>query len=354
MSDVHPTAPAAAGKAARPAKPSPDFPLFPHAAGVWAKKIRGRMHYFGPWADPNAALASYLAQKDDLHAGRKPRPDPEALKVKDVVNDFLAAKKALVEAEELTQRTWDDYKEALELLVVQAGKGRLVSDLGPDDFAALRNKAAKRWGPHRLKKLVQAVRSAFKHAFDAGLIDRPARFGPGFKRPTLKVLRLHRAEQGPKLFTAEEVRRLLAAAGTQMKAMVLLGINCGFGNADCGTLPLSALDLDGGWIDFPRQSGHRPALPALAGDGGRDPGGPGGAPDAEGRGRRGAGVPDVQGQPLAHRHDGQPAVQRHGQAAQGRRRQRPQGAELLRPPPHLPHRGRRGEGPARRRLHHGA
>jgi integrase len=34
--------------------------------------------------------------------------------------------------------------------------------------------------------------------------------------------------------------------------MVLLGINCGFGNSDCGHLPLSALDLDGSWIDYPR------------------------------------------------------------------------------------------------------
>jgi integrase len=34
--------------------------------------------------------------------------------------------------------------------------------------------------------------------------------------------------------------------------MILLGINAGFGNADCGHLPLSAVDLEADLIDFPR------------------------------------------------------------------------------------------------------
>jgi integrase len=37
-----------------------------------------------------------------------------------------------------------------------------------------------------------------------------------------------------------------------LRAMVLLGINCGFGNTDCATLPMSALSLDSGWLDYPR------------------------------------------------------------------------------------------------------
>src|SRR5262249_39666341 len=60
------------------------------------------------------------------------------------------------------------------------------------------------------------------------------------------------AKQGAKLFTAEEIRKLLAGAGVQLKAMILLGINTGFGNADCGNLPLAAIDWDKGLIDFPR------------------------------------------------------------------------------------------------------
>jgi hypothetical protein len=151
MSEDHPTAPAAPGKAAKPNKPYPEFPLFPHAAGVWAKKVRGRLHYFGPWSDPDGAQAKYLEQKDALHAGRKPHPDPDGLKVKDVANAFLIAKQALVDAAELAPRTWNDYKEACDLLVAQMGKGRLVADLDAADFAALRNAGGRTSGTTSLK-----------------------------------------------------------------------------------------------------------------------------------------------------------------------------------------------------------
>jgi hypothetical protein len=55
-------------------KPYPEFPLTAHPAGYWCKKILGKLHYFGPWDDPDAALAKYLGQKDALHAGRSSRP----------------------------------------------------------------------------------------------------------------------------------------------------------------------------------------------------------------------------------------------------------------------------------------
>src|SRR5262245_29282852 len=252
MSAEHSTTPADPGKPTKPSKPYPDFPLFPHAAGVWAKKIRGKLHYFGPWDDPDAALAKYLEQKDDLHAGRTPRPDLEALTVKELANHFLNSKQARVDVGELSPLTFGDYKSACDEAVTAFGKTRLVSDLRPDDFARLRDSMARKWGPQRLAKTIQFIRCVFKHAYESGLIDRPIRFGPGFSRPSKKVFRLHRAEQGVKLFTAQEIRQLLDAAPVNLRAMILLGINSGFGNSDCGNLPLSALDLERGWVDYPR------------------------------------------------------------------------------------------------------
>jgi integrase len=266
MSDPHVTAPVESSKAglppattpatpadSKPAKPSDDFPLFAHAAGVWAKKIRGKLYYFGPWSDPQGALRKYKEQAEALHAGRKPRPDAEAVTVRDVCNAFLNHKQALVDAGELSPRTWAEYKVTTDLLVSHFGRGRVVADVGPDDFAALRRKMAARRSPVCLGNDIQRVRSVFKHAFDADLIDRAVRFGPGFARPSKKVLRLERARRGPRMFEAEEIRRMLAVAGVQLKAMILLGVNCGYGNADCGTLPLSGLDLERGWAHY-----HRP------------------------------------------------------------------------------------------------
>src|SRR5262249_47668347 len=170
MSKHHPMLPP---KPAKPEKPSPDFPLFAHAAGVWAKKIRGRLHYFGPWSDPGGALKKYLEQKDALHAGRKPREATEGTIVHELVNRFLNQKQALVDVGELAPRTWRDYKEACDEVVAAFGKRRLLADIDPDDFAALRNALAEKWGPHRLSKTIQFVRCVFKFAFEAGLVAVP-------------------------------------------------------------------------------------------------------------------------------------------------------------------------------------
>src|SRR4029453_1189479 len=208
-------------------KPRPDFPLFPHATGRWAKKVRGKLHYFGKCADDpkgEAALVKWLDQKDDLLAGRTPRAGREGLTIGELCDRFLQAKDMQLAVGEITRLTRKDYEHTTNRIVAQFGKNRLVSDLASDDFERLRASIAKTRGPVALGNEIQRVRVAFKYAYDAGLIQQPMRYGPMFKRPSRKVLRLQKAKQGRKMFEAPDVARLLDKATPQLKTMILLAV----------------------------------------------------------------------------------------------------------------------------------
>jgi integrase len=237
----------------KPAKPREDFPLFPHATGRWAKKIRGKLHYFGKWDNPDAAIEKYNREKEDLHAGRKVRDEnQQGRTVKDMCDWYWNIQKSKVSSGELTPRSLQDCDRIAKLIVAHFGRLRVLSDIRPDDFAALRVKLSKRLGLVALKNEIIRVRCVFNFAYDVELLDKPIRYGAGFALPSKKTLRREKATKGKKMFEADEIRRMLDKAPQPLRAMILLGINCAFGNADCGTLPLAAVDLQQGWINYPR------------------------------------------------------------------------------------------------------
>jgi integrase len=246
-------------RAARPAKPRADFPLFPHRNGRWAKKVRGRFCYFGKWSDDpkgEAAEALWKEQKDDLLSGRMPRNSTDGLTMRDLCNRFLTAKERQRDAGDIKPKTFLDYYATGKTVIEAFGRNRLVDDLTTEDFEALRASLARRLGVHGLSREVQQVRTLFRYAYETGFIEKPMRFGPTFKRPSKKVIRQHRQkliyEHGERMFEAAELRAIIKAAAQPLKSMVFLGINCGFGNTDCGTLPNGAMDLRNRWIDYPR------------------------------------------------------------------------------------------------------
>jgi len=234
----------------KPKKPYRDFPLYAHATGRWAKKVRGKIHYFGPWFDSDAALQKYLDQRDDLQAGRTPRVKGDGLSVSDLCNRFLTAKTHLLNTGEIKQRTFQIYYRSCENLVSAFGRNRLVDDLASDDFEQLRAALAETRGPYALGNKVRHIRMVFKYGYESGLVDKPVRYGPSFKMPSKRVLRESRLANGKRMFEAEELRSILEAAKQPLKAMILLGVNCGFGQSDIANLPESA--IGSGWVDYPR------------------------------------------------------------------------------------------------------
>jgi integrase len=245
----------------KPAKPYPDFPLFPHGTRRWAKKIRGKLHFFGPWRDPHGALRRYLTEKDDWEAGRKPQREKpgvtDALTVAQMVFLYLDAKKLKVESGEMEERTWKEYETYGDRMIRVFGANTLVESLGPADFKRLRadfQKTHKSLASIKgdIRKSKVFFNWAGPGANGQGYLDRLPRFGDAFKPPSQSALEREREEKGERVFSAEQIRAVLAAAGPRLKAMVLLGINCGYGNTDCIKLVIGKLDLDHGWANFAR------------------------------------------------------------------------------------------------------
>jgi len=236
----------------KPSKPYDGFPLYPHASGHWAKKIRGKTHYFGRWDDWQTGLDAFNRDRDALYAGHEPSHYHRGLVVGHALDLFLSAKKRLVDSGGLTEATYGDYYNTCRIVADSFGQARSVESLGASDFDALRGTLAARYGPVRLKREVIQVRMIFRYCYENGHIDHPVRMGTHFTGPKQRELRLNRARNGQRFFEAVEIHMLLAEARPQVKAMILLGVNCGFGNHDCGQLEFAHLDLDDGWHRMPR------------------------------------------------------------------------------------------------------
>lgn len=246
-------------KATKPSKPYPDFPLYAHASGLWAKRINGRIHYFGPWRDWQAALAKFQRERDDLYAGREPEVT-EGVSVETLCDHFIDAKRRQVLAGELRSPTYQDYWHSCKRVVKFFGKRRAVESLRPSDFGKLREDMAKTLGPVRLGNEISRIRTLFRYAGpeESGLLEKPVRIGGEFRRPPKRVVRRVARESGPRWFQPAEVRALLRQSRGQLRAMVYLAINCGLGPRECGLLELADLDLDAGWLDHSRAKTEMP------------------------------------------------------------------------------------------------
>lgn len=238
-------------KPPKPAKPYADFPLYAHASKRWAKKIRGRTHFFGKWDDWQAALERYQYEVDYLQQGKTPPPqNQDALTVGELVNSFLEHREGLVNSGELAQRTWDDYKRAGAMLVASLGRHTSCESLTASDFQKLRAKLSKRLGLVSLGNEIRRSRAILNFAFKNDLIDRPIKTGVSFDLPDKASLKREKETKPQRIFTIEDLQTLYQKAGRQMQCFMLLALNGGLGNADIGLL--KSRHIQNGWLNYPR------------------------------------------------------------------------------------------------------
>lgn len=241
-----------ANRGEKPPKPWPEFPLTAHPCGQWVKKIHGKLYYFGPWADHSGALAEYRRQRDTLHGGGGVTDDAGGTTIDQLCRDFIRSRQSLLAAGELSARTLADYEATTQRFEKFFGPSRPVASLTPADFSRYMESWPDSWGAQRIANEVTRLSPVFRFGLTEGLLSSPVKVGVGFRRPSAKRLRTERAGRDAKFFGADEIRMLLDSASVQMKAMILLGINAGYGNADCARLTWGMIDWGDQWLADPR------------------------------------------------------------------------------------------------------
>jgi len=244
------THPTDSRRANKPEKPSPDFPLTPRADGRWMKRIYGKLYYFTGTADE--ARAKYEAKVLEIVP---PEPAGET-QIRHLLEAFTVAIEADVLIGQLSRNTFNGYRRMCDIVYTHFGRLRPVASLTRQDADALRLRLCKGVGAKTQQDHITRTRVVFKWAYDRELMTQP--FHLWIKQVSMKTLKRYQAQRPSRLMTADEIRQLIDAAAVRMRAMILLGIGCGFGGTDCSDLTTDWLDLDGGWHTFARPKTGEP------------------------------------------------------------------------------------------------
>jgi len=255
MKTINSTPATPAGKPpARSSKEKPKHPLFLHATGQWAKKVNGRLHYFGK--DRDKALSEWLRCKDALLAGR-PRPpentsDSRLMTLQELCNKFLAFKEGLVSTDDLQRRSWADYQVECARMVKILGASTPVDHLTESDFDKLRSSISKGVSHKTREGRVVRCRSVFIFGETRRLTGAILYRMVDFRKPSKRNLEKEKPD-AVKAFDASEIRLLVSSAGLNMQAMILLAINCGLGNTDIAALTEENFDFENRWVTKKRE-----------------------------------------------------------------------------------------------------
>ena len=224
---------------------SDKFPLTLHPTGQFCKKIKSKLYYFG--SDRKIALQRYLEQSSYLHSGKATQTISAIsnLSLKTLCNLYLDHQESRVTIGEIKWRQVNDQTILLRDFVKYMGSNRCISDISAVDLQNYRTKLIRAGkAPNTINNRIAAIKAVYHWAIDNQIVETV---------PNLKAIKKITSQRNERpTFTFEQIQRLLDYADTQMKAMILLGLNCGFGCTDCAELKWENIDLANSRVIFPR------------------------------------------------------------------------------------------------------
>ncbi len=148
----------------------------------------------------------------------------------------------------MSRRHVQDVKRTLEAFAEMIGPEKQLAYLTEEDYSAWRASVAKTNGAVSVDNYLRRMKAFLNYAKELKIIAELPRLA--LKKPSQKSLRKCRNERVPQLFTPEELKRMLTYAEPTLRAMILLGLQAGLGNADCALLQTK--HIKGAWVVYPR------------------------------------------------------------------------------------------------------
>lgn len=247
-----------------------ECPLFLHRNGQWAKKVRGKLLYFG--TDLDAALKRWATEKDDHLAGLPPRKKSEAATVEELANVFFERQRLEAERGGVSKRHVAAIKTTLSLFLDIVGRDATLDTMQPMHWAQVRHllfRPAQARNPARGGVIGRKIDER-SHVTVDGDIRRirafvnwcvkmrylPAiDFGSDFVETSPQKRRRLKGKAPAKDMSAADLRAILEKAAVNFKPLILLAINGGMGSTDIANITfadLASLQKKQCWVDIPR------------------------------------------------------------------------------------------------------
>ena len=222
------------------------FPLTLHPTGQYCKKIKGKIYYFG--SDKKEALQKYLDQAAYLHGGQTllEKPTSDNMTLKQLCDIYLNYQYSKLQANDLTANHYNEQIGSLNKLTAFLGQN---IDINKISTLALQHYKRKIQKSHvsasRLNLHISIMKALFHWARKNDVLANI---------PNIDAVSRGNIVHKEKLtFDAEQINKLLSSADVKMRAMIWLGLNCGFGCTDCSELKWTDLDLVNARVRLPRR-----------------------------------------------------------------------------------------------------
>lgn len=236
-----------------PTREKPKWPhrketiLTPAPNGQWVKKHRGKTYYFGTWDDPDGALVRWRREWPVITAGGEvQRVVASSEAIKSACQAFLNARRSDHEAGDIEWETFREVRGVCKRILKVLGDDRTIATIGPRDFASIMADVSHQSASSRAK-MAGIVHRIFEWiaANRGGTFD----YGSALKRPPAKAIRRQRNQRDDKTLRPAQIHAMLNVASERNRAILMLGINGGYGNKDVAMLRTADVDLDAAVIN---------------------------------------------------------------------------------------------------------